>query len=68
LLLRKIRQLPGPQHPFAYAMFAAAAVQIGFSYSVWQIWFMCLFSFGLAMFALGQGVLATSAGPSRTTS
>jgi O-antigen ligase len=68
LLLRNVTQLPGPQRPFAYAMFAAAAVQIAFSYSMWQIWFMCLFSFGLAMFALGQSVLATAAGPSRITS
>jgi O-antigen ligase len=67
LLLRTIRQLPGPQRPFAYATFAVAAVQIGFSYSVWQIWFMCLFSFGLAMFVLGQNVLAASAGPNRIT-
>ena len=45
-------------------MFAGAAIQIGFSYSIWQIWFLCLFGFAAAMFALGQNILGNrSPGP-----
>jgi hypothetical protein len=43
--------------PFALAMFASAAVLVGFSYGMWQIWFMCLFGFAAAMYGLGQGLL-----------
>jgi len=64
LLLRKAARLDKSQSPFAFALFAALAVQIAFSYNTWQIWFMCLFGFAAAMFTLGQNVL--SGQPSRT--
>lgn len=57
LLLRQIARLRAVQRPFGFALFAAAAVQIAFSYNVWQIWFMCLFGFAAAMFAVGQALL-----------
>lgn len=54
-LLRTIAALPEKQRAYGFATFAALAVQIAFSYNVWQIWFMCLFGFTLAVFAVGQG-------------
>jgi O-antigen ligase len=57
LLLRNMGRLKVEQRPFAHAMFATAAVQIAFSYNIWQIWFLCLVGFTAAMFALGQTVL-----------
>jgi hypothetical protein len=53
MMLAKIARLDTVQRPFAFALFAAAAVQIGFSYNQWQIWFMCLFGFAAAMSSLG---------------
>lgn len=38
--------------PYLYAVFAAAAVEIGTSYNLWQIWFLCLFGFAAAMCAV----------------
>ena len=38
--------------PYLYAVFAAAAVEIGTSYNLWQIWFLCLFGFAAAMCSL----------------
>jgi O-antigen ligase len=57
MLLGCAARLDKPVRPFAFAMFAAGAVQIAFSYSMWQIWFVCLFGFAVAMFALGEGLL-----------
>jgi O-antigen ligase len=57
MVLREIARLGTAQRPYALALFAAVAVQIGFSYSIWQIWFMCLFGFAAAMFGLGQNLL-----------
>ena len=57
LLLAKIARLNSVQRPFVFALFAVAAVQIGFSYNQWQIWFMCLFGFAGAMCALGSNIL-----------
>jgi O-antigen ligase len=57
ILLRQIGRLAPVQRPYALALFAAAAVQIAFSYNLWQIWFMCLFGFAVAMFALGANVI-----------
>ena len=54
LLLRQVGKLGKADRPFAYATFAATAAAISSSYNVWQIWFMCLFGFVAAMFALGQ--------------
>ena len=54
LLLRQVGKLAGADRPFAYATFAATAAAIASSYNVWQIWFMCLFGFIAAMFAVGQ--------------
>lgn len=54
-LLRSIAALPERQRAYGFATFTALAVQIAFSYNVWQIWFMCLFGFTFAMFAVGQG-------------
>ena len=67
LLLRKAAHFDTSQRPFALALFAAGAVQIAFSYNTWQLWFMCLFGFAAAMFALGQRLLerSTSAGAGR---
>ncbi len=59
LLLRKAAHLEKPQRSFAFAMFASAAVQIATSYGMWQVWFMCVFGFAAAMFALGQSVLGS---------
>jgi O-antigen ligase len=61
MVLREIARLDAAQRPYAFALFAAAAIQIGFSYSIWQIWFLCLFGFAAAKFALGQNLL----GPKR---
>jgi hypothetical protein len=55
-LLRRIGSLVEPARPFALAMFASAAVQIGFSYSIWQIWFLCLFGFAAAMFSVSLNI------------
>jgi hypothetical protein len=64
MVLREIARLGPAQRPYAFALFAAAAIQIGFSYSIWQIWFMCLFGFASAMFALSQNLLERQkAGP-----
>jgi hypothetical protein len=57
LLLRQAARLEKRVRTFAFAMFASCAVQIAFSYSMWQIWFMCLFGFAAAMFALGDALL-----------
>ena len=57
LMLAKIARLNSVQRPFVFALFAVAAVQIGFSYNLWQIWFMCLFGFAVAMCALGINIL-----------
>jgi O-antigen ligase len=54
LLLRHVGRLAKADRPFACATFAATAAAITSSYNVWQIWFMCLFGFVAAMFALGQ--------------
>jgi len=56
LVLRQIGQLGPCGRPYALALFAAAAVQIAFSYNLWQIWFMCLFSFAAAMYCLGENL------------
>jgi O-antigen ligase len=56
MVLRQICRLREAQRPFAFALFAASAAQIGFSYNLWQIWFMCLFGFAVAMFALGLNI------------
>jgi hypothetical protein len=58
MVLREIARLGAAQRPYAFALFAAAAIQIGFSYSMWQVWFMCLIGFAAAMFGLGQNLLA----------
>ncbi len=58
LLLRQISHLGPAQRPFAFALFAAAAMQISFSYNMWQIWFMCLFGFAMAMFSVGNNLIA----------
>jgi len=58
MLLRQISTLTEAARPFAFALFAAAAVQLAFSYNLWQIWFMCLFGFAVAMGTLGNNVLA----------
>lgn len=64
MVLREMARLGATQRPYAFALFAAAAIQIGFSYNIWQIWFMCLFGFAAAMFALGQNLLGRqSPGP-----
>jgi hypothetical protein len=57
LMLAKVAELNSVQRPFVFALFAAAAVQIGFSYNLWQIWFMCLFGFAAAMCAQGVNIL-----------
>jgi O-antigen ligase len=61
LLLRNMARLDARSRSFGFALFTAAAVQIAFSYNTWQIWFMCLFGFAAAMFALGQSVLGAGA-------
>jgi O-antigen ligase len=53
LALNAIAKLDASQRPYGFAMAAALAVQISFSYNLWQIWFMCLFGFAAAMFAVG---------------
>ena len=58
LLLARAGRLPSPLQPFAFATFATGAVQIAFSYSMWQIWFTCLLGFAAAMIALGEGPIA----------
>jgi O-antigen ligase len=57
LVLARIARLNSVQRPFVFALFAVAATQIGFSYSLWQIWFMCLFGFVAAMGATGINIL-----------
>ena len=57
LMLARVAKLNSVQRPFVFALFAAAAVQIGFSYNLWQIWFMCLFGFAAAMCAQGVNIL-----------
>ena len=57
VLLRRIAGLSTIVQPFALAMFASAAVLVGSSYGMWQIWFLCLFGFAAAMYGLGQGLL-----------
>jgi O-Antigen ligase len=58
-LLLRIRTLDKAVQPYALALFSAAAVQIASSYNVWQIWFMCLFGFAAATFAVGQKIIET---------
>lgn len=60
LVLRAVSRLDANLRPYGYATFAALAIQIGFSYSLWQIWFMCLIGFTAAMFAVGQNVTQPS--------
>lgn len=57
LVVQSTAKLGKEISPFALALFAAAAVQIGFSYNIWQIWFMCLFGFAVAMLAMTQNLL-----------
>jgi O-antigen ligase len=57
LLLARIARLNSVQRPFVFALFGVAAVQIGFSYNLWQTWFMCLFGFAAAMSAQGINIL-----------
>jgi O-antigen ligase len=61
LLLARVARLPNTLQPFAFALFATGAVQIVSSYNMWQIWFMCLFGFATAMFALAEGLERWSA-------
>ncbi len=56
-MLRDVGRLDPRARPFALAIFATTAVQIAFSYSIWQIWYLCLFGFLMAMLALGKNVL-----------
>ena len=65
VLLRQIARLETTQRAFGYALFATAAVQVAFSYNMWQIWLMCLFGFVMAMFVLGQNVLIHQSGVER---
>jgi lipid-A-disaccharide synthase-like uncharacterized protein len=57
-MLAAASRLSASQRPYAFAMFSALATQIGFSYNLWQIWFMCLFGFTAAMFTVGQRATA----------
>lgn len=58
VLVRQLSNSDAAVRPFAAAMFATAATQIAFSYNVWQIWFMCLFGFAAALFALGHNIIS----------
>lgn len=64
-LVRNIAGLSPILQPFALAMFTSAAVLVGFSYGMWQIWFICLFGFAAAMYGLGQRVLQKQIAASR---
>ena len=57
-ILHAIRSLARPLQPYAYATFVSAAVMAASSYGMWQIWFVSLFGFASATFALGA-VLVT---------
>jgi O-antigen ligase len=56
LVLHQIRGM-GAARPYGYALFTTAAAAISFSYNLWQIWFMCLFSFAFALFQIGRNVV-----------
>lgn len=48
-ILTQIANVSPTARPCLYAVFAAAAVEIGVSYNFWQLWFLCLFGFTAAM-------------------
>lgn len=60
-LLQRIAAAASTARPFLYATFAGAAVEIGMSYNLWQIWFLCLFGFTAPMCALAVNL--TQSGP-----
>jgi O-antigen ligase len=64
-LLQAIRSLASPLQPYAYATFVSAAAMAACSYGMWQIWFVCMFGFTAALFALGAGLLVGRNGPDR---
>jgi hypothetical protein len=65
-ILQAIRSLARPLQPYAYATFMSASVMAASSYGMWQIWFVSLFGFGAALFALGANLLAKRRGSDET--
>ncbi len=56
IVLHEIRNM-GPARSYGFALFTTAAAAISFSYSLWQIWFMCLFGFVFALFQVGRNII-----------
>ncbi len=55
-LVEAIRALGRASQPYAYATFASAAVVAAFSYGMWQIWFMAMFGYCVALFWIGRSL------------
>jgi O-antigen ligase len=52
LTLRAIAKLQASAQPAAIAMFATTSLLIGFSYSMWQTWFMAALGLAITMFTI----------------
>ncbi len=59
-LLRQIRDL-GAASAYGFAFFATAATAVAFSYSIWQIWLICLYGLAFALFMLGENIVQRNA-------
>lgn len=49
-----IWRLSAAERPYACGLFAASATSIGASYGMWQIWFMSIFGFVLALYGFAR--------------
>lgn len=54
--VKAISNLARAFQPYAYATFTSAAVVAAFSYGMWQIWFMAMFGYCVALFWIGRSV------------
>jgi O-antigen ligase len=61
-VLQAIRSLARPLQPYAYATFVSVAAMAASSYGMWQIWFVSMFGFAAALFALGASLIARDSG------
>ncbi len=56
-IIQQIRRLAANLQPYAYATFASSAAVAASSYGMWQTWFVAVFGFCAALFALGRQLI-----------
>jgi len=55
-IVNAIKTLSLTVQPYAYATFTSAAVVAASSYGMWQIWFLAMFGYSVALFWVGRSV------------